>query len=246
MAGRRGFTLVEILIAAGLLSALLLTFFGMFRSSTGQFQAGSWRHVTQKDAQVFLNHLRSLIEKANHPYVLESGNQRPIENQPIMLHTAFSGNAPVTLSGTGGILYFSVNTPAERAPPAGSGMASLLQTSNRPGIWSGVALSYQPMPTGGQRLVLIHSGESADLNTNLAAPYDCPPGGDFQRLPTSARSRFQLDDVEAVRIIRSPIATGPLEISVTLAKTVQGRKVSFVETVLAKPIHDAGVTVSSF
>lgn len=245
---RHGFTLIEIMIAAGILAALLLVFFGIFRSSTGQFQAGSWRHLAQKRAQVFLTQLRTLIEQANHPFVMEPGNQRIDADQPIYLHSSFNGNDLVTLSGqpAGGIMFFSVSTVAEKAPPAGAGMASLLQIADQQGSWAGVALSHQPAD-GSQQLLLIHSGQTADLGTNLAMPYDCPGTGNFQRLADGG-TRMLLEDVEAIKITRpSDNATGPIEIHVELAKVIQGRKVSFTETILTRPVHDAPLlTTESF
>lgn len=60
------FTLVEILIAAGVLSIFLTGVFAFYRMGSRMFVAGSWRLQKQKEAERFLNLLKERIEQASN------------------------------------------------------------------------------------------------------------------------------------------------------------------------------------
>ncbi|MFZ5950464.1 MAG: PulJ/GspJ family protein [Candidatus Rifleibacteriota bacterium] len=61
---KTGFTLVEILIAAGVLSLFITGVFSFYRMGSRMFVAGSWRLQKQKEAERFLNTLKERIEQA--------------------------------------------------------------------------------------------------------------------------------------------------------------------------------------
>ncbi len=61
---KTGFTLVEILVAAGVLSVFITGVFSFYRMGSRMFVAGSWRLQKQKEAERFLNILKERIEQA--------------------------------------------------------------------------------------------------------------------------------------------------------------------------------------
>lgn len=233
-----GFTVLEIVIAAGLLSGLFLGVFQIFRSGSDSFKVGSWRIQTQKQAQTFLTRLRELLERANPPMILESGSLPvPVTSQPITLHTGFN-SGPVTLAGTGGILYFSVSKAAQRPGVDGG----LIGVSSEDGVWTGVSLAYGPLPDGQHQLILVQSGQTNDLDDWFGLPYDMP-GSDFQRAPTAQRNRVTLNDVRSIHVTT---ASHTIDITVTMAKLTGGLETVITEKMHAKLIHPEPVEVSSY
>lgn len=62
---RAGFTLVEIIISAGLLTMLMSGAFMLFRSGSRSFTQGSWRSQEQKNAQIFMAELERELGQAS-------------------------------------------------------------------------------------------------------------------------------------------------------------------------------------
>jgi len=62
---RSAVTLIEIIIASAILSALMVSVFLIFRSGSESFSSGSWRIQNQKMLQVFLARLRDYLEKVS-------------------------------------------------------------------------------------------------------------------------------------------------------------------------------------
>lgn len=75
---QKGFTLVEVLIAAGVLSMFIGGVFAFYRMGSTMFQAGSWRLQKQKEAERFLNILKERIEQASNATYIDPAGDPPI------------------------------------------------------------------------------------------------------------------------------------------------------------------------
>ncbi|GAB4279256.1 MAG: hypothetical protein Kow0029_23090 [Candidatus Rifleibacteriota bacterium] len=63
---KKGFTLVEILIAAGVLTLFLTGLFSFYRMGSRMFVTGSWKLQKQKETERFLSLLKERIEQASN------------------------------------------------------------------------------------------------------------------------------------------------------------------------------------
>lgn len=70
---KSGFTLVEILIAAGVLSLFLTGLFQFYRMGGQMFSTGSWKLQKQKEAERFLATLKERIEQASNASRVQPG-----------------------------------------------------------------------------------------------------------------------------------------------------------------------------
>jgi len=75
MKNPKGYTLVEILVAAGILSAFMVTIFLMFRQLTNSYRVGEWKASRQKEIQILLATLKEDLEKANSAYIIRSSGE---------------------------------------------------------------------------------------------------------------------------------------------------------------------------
>lgn len=68
----KGFTLVEVLIATGILSMFIVAVFNFYNMGSKMFSSGSWKQNTQKKAEVFLNELKDKISKTSAPIYIKT------------------------------------------------------------------------------------------------------------------------------------------------------------------------------
>ncbi|PKL43666.1 MAG: hypothetical protein CVV41_07790 [Candidatus Riflebacteria bacterium HGW-Riflebacteria-1] len=71
MKTRKGYTLVEILVAASILSAFMLSIFLLFRQLTTSYRVGEWKASRQKEVQLLMAMLKEDLEKANSAFVIK-------------------------------------------------------------------------------------------------------------------------------------------------------------------------------
>lgn len=64
---KRGFTLMEIIIAAAIFSIFIVAVLSFYRMGSRIFTGGSWKQHKQKDAERFLNFARERINRASFP-----------------------------------------------------------------------------------------------------------------------------------------------------------------------------------
>lgn len=107
----RGFTLVEILIAAGVLSMFIGGVFSFYRMGSRMFTAGSWRLQKQKEAERFLSVLKDRIEQASNA----SGINPAATPQLVVANTRFvtvKNNTKVeNITSDSRLMLFSVCKP---------------------------------------------------------------------------------------------------------------------------------------
>ncbi|MBP7632722.1 prepilin-type N-terminal cleavage/methylation domain-containing protein [Candidatus Ozemobacteraceae bacterium] len=133
---RSGFTLIEVMIAAGLLSIFLIGVFNLYRSGSNVFRSGNWRMVTQKQMQLTLQQIREDLERANNATCfLPTG----IASEPLPVYLRSSctvlGSEPTQLSSITPsqlLLYASITTPNTES--------STIATTRAKGTWMGIAL----------------------------------------------------------------------------------------------------------
>lgn len=236
---RPGFTLVEVMIACGLLSLLLLGVFGVFRGGAGGFNTGQWTIQTQKKAQLFLVQLRELLEKANNAESYFSNGVPTVNTLPLYAKTGFL-NTVTALTGNTGLMYFSVTTAYNSANP-------LIGAPETRGVWAGVSLVAAAKGDGtGYKLILTRSGTDAD-HIRCGPPYALAlAGGNFNAEPSSKRVSIELEDVQSIGF--NTTNAGTIEITIVLSRDFGGGRVStFREFVRAKLMNaDMRVTGHSF
>lgn len=133
---RSGFTLIEVMIAAGLLSIFLVGVFNIYRSGSNVFRSGNWRMVAQKKMQLTLQQIREDLERANNATCfLPAGISS--ESLPVYLRRTCTvlGSEPTLLADITPselLLYASVTTPNTET--------SSVATTKVKGTWMGVAL----------------------------------------------------------------------------------------------------------
>jgi Tfp pilus assembly protein PilE len=72
-----GFTLVEVLIAAGVLSLFLVGLFAFYRMGSRMFMAGSWKLNKQKEMERFITILKERMEQASNAVQVDPGAGDP-------------------------------------------------------------------------------------------------------------------------------------------------------------------------
>ncbi|MBF0545076.1 MAG: hypothetical protein HQM08_11605 [Candidatus Riflebacteria bacterium] len=137
-----GFTLMEIIFGAAVLSLLMLGVLAIYRSGSESFIIGTWKVTAQKKAQMFLAQLRDDLEKANNP--LELGTSTvvfPTASTAIYLNNdAFSTNETASFT----LKYLDSNTWIPLAFLTISKpfcQATVINNNVRtPGKWMGVSI----------------------------------------------------------------------------------------------------------
>ena len=138
---KRGFTLIEILVAAGILSLFMTGVFSIYRSSSRAFVSGSWRADEQKRLQTFLAALSRDLSLANPSLyqIMSDGARINAQATPIHINSLmFSLNAAPTFLKTNGknwvcLLAFSISYPYVAAN-------ATLAAPETNGRWSGVSI----------------------------------------------------------------------------------------------------------
>ncbi len=248
---RCGFTMVEIMIAAGMLSLLFLGVFSLYTNTAGSFSDGEWRISTQKSAQLMLNALREDFEKANSPFrVLADGTIGTITNTPIYITNEALNDSPAGTNVASSNASVSVKKAlAFCAISAPFVDASTFVPVASPGLWLGCSLGLV-----GRDLVYRRTG---DPTVHSSDPVALP--GSVMTFPTGGvgpgkmflsdsrgETRLTVKDVESVAFYRSVSAQEQtLEIRITMARR-KGSQVrgTFSERTLAKLLPVS--TISGF
>lgn len=233
--------MVEIMIAAGMLSLLFLGVFSLYTNTAGSFSDGEWRISTQKSAQLMLNALREDLEKANSPFrVLADGTIGTITNTPIYIMNDALNDLPSgtnvatsdpSIAVTKALAFCSISVPYVDA--------STFVPVASPGQWLGCSLGLV-----GRELVYRRTGDPAVHSTDpVALPgvvMTFPTGGvgPGKMFLSNSRgeTRLTVKDVESVAFYRSVSAQEQtLEIRITMARR-KGSQVrgTFSERTLAK------------
>jgi prepilin-type N-terminal cleavage/methylation domain-containing protein len=71
---RKGFTLVEILIASGVFAIFATGLFSFYRMGSNMYVTGSWKLQKQKEAERFLSILKERVEQASNASALQGGS----------------------------------------------------------------------------------------------------------------------------------------------------------------------------
>lgn len=104
----KGFTLVEILVAASVFSLFFLGAFNLYRMGSNMFLLGTWKLQKQKDAERFLAILRERLEMASSPSVVSAA---AVNEQSVHIYTLASGTEVVKPNNDTRIILFAVCKP---------------------------------------------------------------------------------------------------------------------------------------
>jgi len=211
---RNGFTVLEIMIAAGILSMFMVGVFQIFRSGSQSFLLGSWKTRAQKEAQVFLEELRTILEISGNALVLKDTEIDKSGLLPIHLHSGANDTA-LAIGGVNGVIGFAnMVTPCT--------LHSTLAPVRQPGTWVGAVLAAENGSLH-LRTYVEPSDMPADPQTWALAL-----GGDFEAAPeeTGIRPYMRLHDVESLEI--QPV-------------TVEDRVQLLIRVTLNRPGHETRV-----
>jgi prepilin-type N-terminal cleavage/methylation domain-containing protein len=114
----RGFTLVEIIVAASVFSLFFLGAFNLYRMGSNMFMRGSWKLHKQKEAERFLAVLRERLEMASSPAVVSA---TAVSEQLVHIYTLASGTEISEPAGDTRVMLFAVCKPNVQ-PTGSSGM----------------------------------------------------------------------------------------------------------------------------
>lgn len=192
---KTGFTLVEIMISAGLLAFFLTGVMLFFRGGSSSFNTGNWRIQSQKMAQMFLVRLKENLEKANYAVqILTDGNASQRQTMPLYINKRWL-NTEATCKVDAAAMWFSITKPYTQ------GQTSLNVTEKR-GRWSGVGLTCR-----NRVLTLKRSGSITELNNPFGAPLSLP-AGPFDAEGREVSFNDSLPDVDSMRINTTQTANG--------------------------------------
>lgn len=213
---RLGYTLMEILIAASILSVFFAFMYKVFSGSSDSFNAGAWRVATQKQAQLFLVSLKGMLEKANYADTIAANGGIGVNyaTQPIYINTDYFNKSGDCSGVSAQVLFFAITQPK-------IAQQSSLGIAGNNGLWSGVSLYCQ-----NGKLTLKRTGDwDAEFQTPFGAPIQLHAvlPADFPGLPANEGFRISLNEVGSLSIFVSiatdtpNIATGTtVEVSVTM------------------------------
>ncbi|GEM_PF-1884038 len=209
---RSAVTLVEILIASAILSALMVSVFLMFRSGSESFNSGSWRIQNQKLLQGFLARLRDYLEKANNANIIGSGGGLGTQKLPICINNNILDKELMVRGTNTDIMFFGV-TESYKEGQADYGIAP----TN--GSWLGVALLCR-----GDKLILKANGDWNQLANGCAPPAEIRPA-DLTKFPAriGMDTHMTLSDIESIFISKPGILntdkeSGSMKIRITLRR----------------------------
>lgn len=187
---KTGFTLVEIMVSAGLLAMLMTGIMMAFRGGSESFNTGNWRIQSQKRAQVFLARFRENLEKANYAVQIRpDGNAGNPEQMPVFINNRWRNvEADCSLAVPTAVMWFAITKPYTAA------QANLNITESM-GRWSGISLQCQ-----NRVLTLRRTTSVGTYNSPLAAPKSMPLGGRFVADAAGVQFVEKLEDVETMRI----------------------------------------------
>ncbi len=205
MRSARGFTLIEILVAAGIFTLFFWGAYALYRSGTDMFITGSWKLSKQKDAQRFLTVLKERLEMTSRPTRIDPSGTTDatrIASVPTFVYLTPTPTGQVLFSeAPKNLLAFTLCKP------------DLTLTGGRAGLVFSHVLRLQPQvdpgnPAAVATLNLHGNTGTADPAFALLVPF--PPnitslGGSFNAAPVlydlgAAPFDISLRDVASVRL----------------------------------------------
>ncbi|MBF0546606.1 MAG: hypothetical protein HQM08_19325 [Candidatus Riflebacteria bacterium] len=84
----KGYTVLEMVTAAGLLSCLFIPLFLLFRSASSNFTAGNWKLKSRSEANSFFQRMKFLTELAGCAYVFDSQGLSVVKSPIHLIQTA--------------------------------------------------------------------------------------------------------------------------------------------------------------
>jgi len=213
MKRRKGFTVVEIIVAAGILSLFMTGVFQLYRSGSQSFLLGSWKTRAQKDAQMFLEELRTIMEVSGNALVFRDTVIDPPLLLPVHLHSG-ANNTPLPIAGLSGLIGFAnMVTPCT--------LYSSLAPDRQPGTWVGAVLSAD------NGSLVLQTYVDPSLMPPQAMGWAPALGGDFVAAPESSlRTSRILRDVEFFEV--QPV-------------TVDGKVQLLIRITMRRPDHETRV-----
>lgn len=138
---KTGVTLVEILIAAGVLSLFMTAVFSVYRSGSRGFVIGTWRAEEQKKLQTFISALTRDLSQANSDLtsISSDGTRNVVMATPVYINKSlYSFATATTLIKANSdkwlcLMAFSISYPHIEAN-------ATLMAPVQPGKWSGVSI----------------------------------------------------------------------------------------------------------
>ena len=185
--GKSGFTLLELMIATGLLAMFFTFLFRTFTSGSESFNAGTWRVSKQKEAQQFLGRLKELLEKANYADSIGADGDigTNYATMPIYINNLWRNVSGPCLTTNQAVMYFGI------ADPFISAQTNIGQAGQR-GKWTGVSMLCQNGKLTLRRLGVWNTHNQPFNN----APADThPPPGNFDDGIPNSNVHIELTDV---------------------------------------------------
>lgn len=175
------------MVAAGILSLFMLGVFQLYRSGTQSFLLGSWKTRSQKEAQLFLEELRTILETSGNALVFRDAVIDPPQALPVRLHSA-ANNAVMSVATMSSVIgYANMLTPCT--------LHSNLAPEQRPGTWVGAVLSAE------NGVLYLRTYIDPTLMPPVTMAWAPALGGDFVAAPaTSLRAARVLHDVELFEV----------------------------------------------
>lgn len=224
-----GFTLMEILIAAGILSMFMTGVFQLYRSGSQSFMLGSWKTRTQKEAQLFLEELRSVVEISGNALVFRDAVIDPPLQLPIRLNSG-ANNTSLLLGGLVGsqiIGYMNLVTPCT--------LYSSLAPARSAGTWVGVVL------TAEKEVLRLQTYIDPSLMPPQAMIWALPLGGDFIAAPAaSLRAPRILRDVEQIEM-QSQFVDGRNQLLIKLTLRRPNSQTRVIQEIRANLLKGVGL-----
>ena len=230
----RGFTLVEILVAASVFTLFFLGVFNLYQMGSNMFMRGTWKLHKQKEAERFLAILRERLEMASSPSVISNS---AVAEQPVHIYTLASGTEVVEPTASTRLLLFAICKPN-------------LQATNTPGMIMPHVLTLR-RNAGSELSTLILEGKSQidfpgingdfinDLNSGMGI-------GDFTGQPhefglgVSSGYRVVLNEVHSVRVY-----IGAASGTIAAASTGSTGQALGIEVTMRNPKHQETMVTQS-
>lgn len=230
---RHGFTLMEILIAAGVLSLFMTGVFALYRSGSRGFVAGSWRAEEQKRAQIFMSALSRDLSMANAGLlrIEDDGAQTVVQATPIYINSNMFrlNSAPAFMSTDTSnwtcLMAFSISYPFLAAN-------ATFSTPLQNGRWSGVAVWAK-----NRKVRYVRTGDPVFYSSTPAifpgaivqfpGPGLVNSGADFHPDSDQNRNRtfdFTLDQIACVATGTSLASPGVMEVICRFVRFEGGRR----------------------
>ncbi len=250
MKRKNGVTLVEILVATGVLAMFMTSIFYTFRSGSESFSSGTWRVQSQKKLQMFLTRLRDYLEKANYANEIAPNGVNDPEELPIYLSSlAFDTNndgkdVMFKCRGKNLDLLFCAVTEPYRAAQADFGVLE------KNGSWLGVGVLCR-----NDQLILKANGNWDTFAADCSPPAEIRPAN-LARFPgrVGMNNILRLDDIESIHFSRptSGVAiadkvSSSLKVKITLRRYRGGKPTeSFVTEEIGIRLIERNHTVNTF